>query len=165
MKKILFIICAIMTFMACNLIPPDTTVINESSYQVSFKFSRYDYNIILLEQNESVFSKYNYSSVMIVNPEKRIAQSRKQSDNTIILTDLPSWEVRVENKTSSLITLSANGWLENEMVNIIIGDYSGNSSQIGRIYTKSPKFNTTGNLFPVNISYQFVNDICYVKIN
>jgi len=137
-----------------------TTIVNNSSYTVSFEWGGKTETI---EPNKSTTINYTYVKITNLNPNKRVVINYID-DNNRDITDLPSYEVRVENLSSETLTLKANGWLGNDMENIIIGEYIDDITQKGRIYTKSPKFTVSGNLFPVTVLHQFINDICYVKI-
>jgi len=161
MKKLVFIIFA-STLLSCNLIPPDTTVTNNSSYTVSFKYSNSNNDIIILEPNSTASSQYNFSSVIILQPDKRVMQSRKQSDNIIFISDLPSWEVRVENKSNDPIFLTADGWMD-EMI-VPSGDFINDENHVNQIYTKTPQFVVQSLTFPLDVQWQFINDIYYVVI-
>ena len=163
MKKILLIFAIVFLLQSCNFTQPDTTVINNSSFPISFKFSRYSEDTILLNQNDTVSSKYNFSGIVIIQPEKRVTQSREQLSNIITISDLPSWEVRVENRTLRTITLAAGGWMDN-LVNIPIGSFIDDDAHKGRVYTRTPNFIVASNTFPFNIQWQFRNNIFYVVI-
>jgi len=164
MKKLILTLSIILLFVACVLFvgcdKGNTTVFNNSTYSVTIEFGG---QTITLKTNETTSIDYDNVKVRIMHPDKRVTQ-KYVNVNDVSIIDLPSNKVFVENKSSEIITLKANGWLENDMVDIIIGDFMNHDSQIGRIYTKSPKFTVEGNLFPVVINYQFINDICYVKL-
>lgn len=156
MKKIIYILLPFFLFSCGN----QSVVQNSSSYTVSFEWSG---KTITLNPNETSSINYNYIKVNNLQPDKRVMQTWNDGNN-ILITDLPSYNVYVENKTSEILTLKAEGWLENEMTNIIIGDFIDDDSQKGKLYTMTPKFSTEGNFFPVVIDHRFTNNICYVKI-
>ena len=159
------LLLALVVFLlsSCNLIPPDTTVINGSSYNVSFQYSHEDKKIEILNPNTSTSTKYFHTSIIILQPEKRVKQDRDSGIITIL--NLPSWEVHVKNKTENLITLTANGWMDEIIVPAPAGDFADLPSQRGIIYTDKPQFSVVSNTFPYNIQWQFINDIFYVVIS
>ena len=161
MKKILFFVCAIFLLSSCHMFNGHTTVVNNSSYTVSFEWGG---RTETLEPNDSAYIEYTYVMIQNLQPKKRV-KINYIDDNNRDITDIPSYEVYVENLTPEPITLRADGWLENDMVNIITGYFINDSSQRGLIYTKKPTFTIEGNLFSiVIIDYEFIDDICYVKI-
>jgi hypothetical protein len=160
MKKPLLTISIVILLLSCNLIPPDTTVVNNSSYSVSFQYSHTDKKIETLNHNTSTSTKYSFSSVIILQPEKRVKQNRNGS--IITISDLPSWEVYVENKTENPITLVANGWMD-EMA-IPMGDFTDLPSQKGVVYTDKPEFFVVSDTFPYDVKWQFIDNIFYVFI-
>ena len=163
MKKMIFAL-SIVLFFSCDLIPPDTTVINNSSYPVSFKFSRHDIDTVTLNPNDSASSRFNFSSVVILSPERRVSQSRNQfGDNIITISDLQSWDVYVENRTNTPVTLSAGGWMY-DMIVIPTGDIINDAAQIGRVFTSNPNFYVVSDTFPYDVQWQFRDNIFYVVI-
>jgi hypothetical protein len=154
-------VLAVFLLSSCNLIPPDTTVINNSSYNVSFQYSHEDKKIETINPNTSTSTKYFHISIIILQPEKRVKQDR--DSNIITILNLPSWEVHVKNKTENPITLTADGWMD-ELI-VPAGDFTDLPSQRGIIYTDKPQFSVVSNTFPYNIQWQFINDIFYVVIS
>jgi hypothetical protein len=106
-KNYFFSIGIVLVFAACGLAPSSTTIINKSSYNVSFQVSYEDKRIEKLSCNSSTSINYFHTGIIIVQPEKRVRQNR--DDHAITISDLPSWEVHAENKTDNPLTLTANG--------------------------------------------------------
>jgi hypothetical protein len=160
MKKLVIIVGIVFMLIGCHMFNGHTTVVNDSNYTVSFTWGG---KVEILEPKERASIGFTYVQISKLQPNKRVKVNYIDENNRNII-NLQSYEVRVENITSELLTLKADGWLENDMVNIPVGEFTGISSQKGIIYTKTPVFNITGNNFPVTITYQFVNNICYVKL-
>jgi hypothetical protein len=161
MKKLFLALSLILMLVSCK-IPSDTTVVNNSSRTVSFLYSHTDKKIKTLNPNTSISADYFFNSIIILQPEKRVKQDRELNSSIITISDLPSWEVHVENKTDNLITLTANGWMDE--INIPVGDFVDLPEQKGIIYTNKPQFSVASNTFPYDVQWQFVDDIFYVLI-
>jgi hypothetical protein len=161
MKKINVLAILLSFFIfSCNLVPSDTTIVNNSSFNVSFQRSYEDSRVETLYPDTSISIKYFHTGIIILQPEKRVRQDRE--GNVITLKDLPSWEVYVENKTESQLTLSASGWMDE--MEVLAGDFADLPSQKGIIYTNKPQFSVASDTFPYDIKWQFVDDIFYVVI-
>jgi len=160
MKKttVLAVLVSFIIF-SCDL-PSETTIVNNSSYNVSFQRSYEDNRVEILYPNTLISIKYFFSGIIILQPEKRVRQER--DGNVIILSDLPSWEVYVENKTENQLTLTANGWMDE--INVPVGDFADLPSQKGIIFTNNPKFSVESDTFHYDIQWQFIDDIFYVVI-
>jgi hypothetical protein len=161
MKKLIFTIILAFLLVFCKM-PSDTTVVNNSSRTVSFLYSHTDKNTKTLNPNASISAEYFLSSIIILQPEKRVKQDRELYSSIITISDLPSWEIHVENKTDNLITLTANGWMDE--MNVPVGDFVDLSEQKGIIYTNKPQFSVTSNTFPYDVQWQFRDNIFYVII-
>jgi len=165
MKKLVFVINIIFLLGSCKLIPSDTTIVNNSSYPVSFQYSYEDKKIIKLAPNTSTSTKYFHAGIVILQPEKRVGQNR--DSDVITISDLTPWEVRVENKTGDTIKLTAGGWMD-EMI-VPKGAFVDDNDHKGNVYTKTPSFEAKSDeaksdAFPLNLQWQFVDNIFYVVI-
>jgi hypothetical protein len=164
MKKLVFCAVVAVLVMGCDIEIPNTTVVNNSSFTVLFNYSSNDNNVITLSPNASTStSDIYYPIIHIQQPEKRVKESRDQPNHVITISDLPSWEVYVNNKSLNPVTLTAGGWMDN-MLNIPVGDFVDDSVHKGRVYTKNPVFTIKSTTFPLDIQWQLVDDIFYVVI-
>jgi len=162
MRRSILIVSILLALVSCKFTPTDTTVINNSSYDVSFRYSYTDKNTEILNSGALTSTKYFFNSIIILLPEKRVMQDRELYSNIITISDLPSWEVHVENKTGTPITLTANGWMDK--IKVPPGDFADLPSQKGIIYTNKPQFSVDSKTFLYDIQWQFNNDIFYVVI-
>jgi hypothetical protein len=137
----------------------ETAVINNSDRKITFQWSRYDGNKITLNPQESATSEYLHTDLFDLQPEKRVSQER--SENTITISVLPSWEVRVNNTLEYPVTLTAEGWME-DMDDIQPGSVNDGSRKI--IYTDKPVFRAVSGTFPCEARYQIIDNIVYVTI-
>jgi len=160
MRKLLTVTILVFIILSCHMFNGNTTVINSSSYAISFNWGG---KAVMLNQGEKASIDYSYVQIENLKPEKRVKLNYINENNRDIV-DLPSYEVRVENITPDSITLRAGGWLEKDMVNVISGYFKNDISQIGLIYTRAPKFTVDIKDFPIKVEYRFVDDVCYVKI-
>jgi hypothetical protein len=160
MKKLVFILAISFIVFSCDT-SRETVVINNSDRLITFQWSRYDSNKITLNPQGSVTSEYLHTDLFDLQPEKRVLQERSQ--NTITVSNLPSWEVRVNNTLEYPISLTAEGWMD-DMMDIQPG-YADDDNHKGIIYTKDPVFEiTASNNSPVEAKYQILEDILYVTI-
>jgi hypothetical protein len=159
MKHCFLALSLIVVFAACTI--DETTVINNSNKMITFRWSKYDDNKITLNPQEAITSEYLYTELFDLQPYKRVSQKRSQT--AIVVSELPSWEVRVNNALGYPVTLTADGWMD-DMSNIQPG-YIDDDNHKGIIFTSKPVFSiyTTDN-FLATIQYQIVDNIMYVMI-
>ena len=161
MKKLVLAVFVIgFGFFSCSL-NPDTTVINDSSFSIVFRYSKNDTVSKTLPPKTSMSSKYFFSGIIIQEPEKRVTQNR--SGGAITVQDLHSWEVRVKNESSNAVTLSAGDWMENIDIPPN-GDFADDSAPTGLVYTKTPVFTVASDTVPYDVQWQFVDPYFYVVI-
>ncbi|MCL2759033.1 MAG: hypothetical protein FWD22_02350 [Treponema sp.] len=161
MKKLIFCVFILLALVSCN-INENSTVINESTRQISFQWSKNNPSVIILETGQSESIEYSFARVHNLQPAKRVKQIWDDG-NIISINDIIPYEIRVENTLSDPVTLEADGWMD-AMINIIPGEYIDDDSQRGNVYTNKPKFSVTSYTFPVIVQYQFIDNIFYVKI-
>jgi hypothetical protein len=138
----------------------ETAVINNSDRKITFQWSRYDGNKITLNPQESVTSEYLHTDLFNLQPEKRVLQNYSQ--NEITVSNLPSWEVRVNNTLEYPITLTADGWMDD--IKDIQPGYADDDNHKGEIFTNNPTFNVFVDSFPATAEYQVIDSIMYVTI-
>jgi len=148
----------ILLTSSCHIFDGSTTVVNNSTHSVSFVFGGH---LETLEPGESVSIGYSFVRIRNLEPNTRVHVSYIDENNREIV-NLPSFVIRAENRTLATITLSAGGWLEN---NLTIP--SGGGTVEGRIFTRTPNFTATahGTQFPVIVNYRFVGNVLYVAIH
>jgi hypothetical protein len=150
------IVLTVLVLLSCDT-NRETTVVNDSNRPITFQWSGYDDNKITLNPRESITSEYLHADLFDLQPEKRVSQQRSQ--NTITVSNLPSWEVRVNNTLGYPVTLTAGGWME-DMINIP----PGGEHSTGVIFTDKPVFSVSTGSFPATAQYQIVDNIMYVTI-
>jgi hypothetical protein len=153
---------AALIFAACENTNNETTVINISTHQIIFQWSRYDDRKIILNQQESITSEYLHTDLFDLQPSKRVLQ--EYSKSTITVSNCPSWVLRVDNKLSIPVTLSADGWMD-IMENIPPGAGDTNDQiHTNVIFTNKPIFSVVTNSFPATAQYQIIDNVMYVTI-
>jgi hypothetical protein len=159
MKYCFLALSLIAVLSACTT--DETTVINNSDEMITFQWSKFNDTKIILNPKEAITSEYLYTELIDLQPYKRVSQKRSQ--NKIFVSDLPSWEVRVNNTLAYPVKLTADGWMD-DMINIQPG-YTDDDNHKGIIFTNKPAFSvyTTDN-FPAAIQYQIVDTIMYVNV-
>jgi hypothetical protein len=162
MRKLLALFVSLLIFVSCKP-NPDTTVINNSDFQAIFNWSK-NSDTIILDPNNVITAEYFFTDLFNLQPEKRILYKRTSSDgeNLITISNLPSWEVRVNNTLAYPVTLGADGWM-NDMYDIKHGDANDDNHK-GIIYTDKPTFKVISNTFPNEVLYQMNDNIFYVTI-
>lgn len=158
MKKALFAVILACGLASCN--PNKETIIkNNSDYIVSFQYTA-NGKTQTLDPGETQAIDWHIETLANLQPWNRVSQSR---DKNYVFTifSLPSYEVFVYNRTSTPITLTAGGWMD-DMVDIQPG-WEEDDNHKGRIYTNTPNFYVPGHTFPLDIQYQF-NGAFYVVI-
>lgn len=152
------LLAAVLLFFSCDT-NRETTVTNNSDRLVIFQWSRYDSSKITLNPQETTTSEYLHADLFDLQPGKRVSQQRSQ--NTITISNLPSWEVRVNNTLGYPVTLTADGWMD-DMIDIQPGN---DDNHIGIIYTNNPVFGATASDgFPIEAQCQVIENIFYVTI-
>ena len=158
MKKLFVAVLVIgFGFFSCSL-NPNTTVINDSSYPIVFRFSFYDPAVTSLNTQSSVSTKYFYTNIFIQpstllpQPEKRVTQNR--NGGVITVEDLSSCSVRVENKTNDTVTLTAGGWMDDIVIDA--GDIINDDSH--KVYTGTPVFAVASSTFPYDVQWQLAEE-------
>jgi len=159
MKKVCFFALTIFFLGACN--PDRETIIkNNSDFATSFQYSDQG-KAHTLNPGESVSIEWQIESLLNLQPWNRVSQNYDKN-HILTISNLPSYEVYVDNRTDNPITLTAGGWMD-DMINIQ-GEWKDDNNHKGRIYTDKPNFNVPGYNFPLAIQYQLVNGIFYVVI-
>jgi len=154
MKKFWLIVSVIILLYSCGMINQNTTIVNESSSQISFQWST-GHNIITLEPQQSESIGYSIYNVDDLKPTKRVMQ-KKHSD-IITVSDIVPYELKVINSLSYAVSLSADGWMD-------ILYIPANDENNGFIYTSTPRFSVLSSTYPTKAEFQFIDNICYVKI-
>jgi ABC-type glycerol-3-phosphate transport system substrate-binding protein len=113
MKKILFVMGIVLLLGACHMFDGHTTVVNNSSFTASFVWGGKTETI---NPKESASINWTFIQITNLEPDKRVKINYIDENNREII-NLPSYEVRVENITNEILTLKADGWLENDMEN------------------------------------------------
>lgn len=156
MKKLLYSIAVIFVLVSCEIALEDTTVVNNSSRTIEFSYPFYETGLFKLDPGAKAYTKSSQSKINIVNYDKRVGQS--YSSRTITVYDLPQYKVHAQNKTSASRTMTADGWMDDLVI-------SANSTNIGGlVYTENPTFTVKSDNFPLDVQWQFVDDIFYVVI-
>jgi hypothetical protein len=111
MRQHLLLLTVVTLLASCKL-NPGTTVINDSTLQATFRYSRYDETAKTLMSGLTTTSEYFYTNLYNLQPDKRVSQTRIGSDdNIIIISNIPSIELYVNNTLSFPVSLSADGWM------------------------------------------------------
>jgi hypothetical protein len=158
--SLLPLVLAALVLASCDNTNHETTVINNSSHQIIFQWSKYDDRKIILNPQESIISEYIHADLFDLQPVKRVLQEYAQ--NTITVSNCPSWILRVDNRLSIPVTLSADGWMD-IMENIPPGD-TNDQAHTNVIFTDKPIFSVVTDSFPAAAQYQIIDNVMYVTI-
>jgi hypothetical protein len=162
MKQYLLLLPVVALLASCKL-NPGTTVINDSTLQATFRYSRYDETAKTLMPGLTITSEYFYTNLYDLRPDKRVSQTRLDSDdNIIIISNIPAIELYVNNTLPFSVSLSADGWMD-DMKNIPPGDDSDQQHK-GAIFTDKPIFSVFTDSFPATAQYQIIGKVMYVTI-
>jgi hypothetical protein len=157
--------------LSCEL-NPDTVVVNKSIREVTFRYSKYD-DLITLPPEGVTSTKYFFTDVYNLQPEKRVTQTRERSgsDNIITIDNIPAVVLEVKNYLPDPVTLTANGWMEPEASKVLAMDdptpgTPGALESPTKIFTTTPGFTavTTGDGFPVTVTWKYENNKILVTI-
>jgi hypothetical protein len=136
---------------------------NESDYPVIYKFTGIGGEGSLGAKQSVTFDSYVPIDLEYYAPEKRVSYSYDYGYYVYgTFRNLPSWKIRVNNKLSTPVTLSADGWME-EMENITPGS-ADDQNHTGLIFTDNPAFTAIVGSFPAMTNYAIVDDTMYVTI-
>ena len=148
----------VLLFASCSLFNRYSTVINNSSHTVSFKWNRSAGEIIVLNTGESSSINQNIYRIVIVYPNRRVTQNWS-NDYNISIVDLSYYVINIKNNRNHSVVLSADGWMGLDPVAL-----NAHENRTGVIYTTRPRFHANSETFPVNVVYQFNNNVCFVSL-
>jgi hypothetical protein len=158
----MFLMAAIAFFLfSCDTLWfKDSTIYNESSYDVTFKAKKADQ--VTVQSGKSVTVQNDIGAVL----ERYESSTPKRVDyiQTDVykgkFVDLTSIPVVVYNTLSFPVTLSAGGCLGvDPMVNVPAGDNNTNT-----VFSRNPVFVVTTDTFPATADFQIVDDIMYITV-
>jgi len=141
-------------FFSCTL-NPDTTVINHSSFPITFRYSFYDSDKKTLGIGDSVTLNHFFTDLIILSPVKRVTQ--KRDSGVITVSDLPALPVHVLNNSTDSVTLSADEWMDD----IPVSGSENIHNDTHKVYTDTPTFTVTpalasnGSFF--NVQWQLID--------
>jgi hypothetical protein len=161
MRKILIVIILAFGLFGCDTLWfKDSTIYNESSYDVTFKAKKADQ--VTVQSGKSVTVQNDIGAVLEYyesNTPKRVdyIQTDVYKGKFVDLSSIP---VKVYNTLSIPVTLSAGGYLGTDpMSDIQEGDNNANT-----IYTKSPVLTVTTSSFPATADFQIVDGVMFVTV-
>jgi hypothetical protein len=138
MKKLIICLVFLAFFFSCERNNWDDTIItNNSTINVSFKFSNTG-AILLLAGKQVTFPTEAHQFMELYVPEKMVdfTFSATNDGYTGEFHERPSWDVKVKNAIGEKATLSADGWM-NDIVDI------EDDNRTGKVYTETPHFIVT----------------------
>jgi hypothetical protein len=142
---------------------PTATVKNDSTYTVSFRLQRSGTGgteNLTLPAGESRVIDNAYASVLSFSSTPKPWVTYDKNDSEIVFRDADPITVKIENHFFIDISLSANGYMENDPLSV-----EKNDCVTGTIYTKTPSFTVDANGFPAEVKYNIANDgIMYVVV-
>jgi len=159
MKKILLLSSIVLLFTGCALWLKDSTIINESSYNITFKAKKADRvtvnsgKSITIQNDIGAELEYFESDI-----PKRVDYMQTEIYKGKFF-DLSSIPVIINNTMLKAVTLSAGGYFDiDPIVDIPIGESNAN------IFIRKPVLTVTTNSFPAIANYQIVDNIMYIII-
>jgi len=162
MRKLAVFFILSMLFLGCDVLWfKDSTIVNESSYDVTFKAKKADKVTVQSGQSITIQNDIGADSLEYFEstPPKRVDFVVTDTYKGKFV-DLPSISVVIYNTLSIPVTLSADGCLGvDPMPNVQSGDNNTNT-----IFSKNPIFSVITDTFPATADFQIVNDIMYVTI-
>jgi hypothetical protein len=161
MRYLLAVLSIVLIMAGCDTFWfKDSTIYNESSYDVTFKAKKADQ--VTVKSGSSVTVQNDLGAVLEYyesSTPKRVDYIQTDTYKGKFV-DLPSIPVVVYNTLSFPVTLSAGGCLGvDPMVNVPTGDNNTNT-----IFSRNPVFTVTTDTFPATADFQIVNDIMYVTV-
>jgi hypothetical protein len=159
------VVLTLFLLLSCDHNWKYAIITNESDFTVVFKFKGVDNEVTLPKGESRRFDSYWTTLLEYYAPEKRVEYSSASDYSAFYGTfkTLPSWTLRVNNKFSGTVTLTADGWME-PMENISNGN-ANDSNHTGVIFTEKPSFEVITNTgFPAAAVYQVDGNIMYVTI-
>jgi len=134
---------------------------NKSSFTVSFN-CRFSSGHILAPGESKTIKDPDFTSIDNYNPNTRVVLKNDNYYHYFI--DLTSYIVRVNNTIGKKASLFANGWLENDMIDILPGD-NNDINHTGKIYTNKPTFTVVAETgYPAVADYSMVSGEMMVTI-
>jgi hypothetical protein len=164
MKKIpLFLVLAsVLLVSTCGPDWPRAHISNESGYPVTFKFAHYNQEYTLPAGKSISLDGGEWSRTLdSYDPEKRVLFSSTSNHDGLRGTfkKRQSWKLEVKNMGSRQGTLTADGWMDPESIDITQLPVNG------VIFTDEPSFTvTTTDSFPADVKYEIIDDTMYVTI-
>lgn len=138
----------------------DSTIYNESSYDVTFKAKKAD--TVTVQSGKSVKVQNDIGAVLEYyesNVPKRVDYIQTDVYKGKFV-DLPSIPVMIYNTLSIPVTLSAGGCLGiDPMPNVQTGDNNTNT-----IFSRNPVFTVTTESFPAIADFQIIDNVMYVIV-
>jgi hypothetical protein len=160
MRKLFIAVSIAFLFISCDTLWfKDSTIYNESSYDVTFKAKKADQ--VTVQSGESVTVQNDIGAVLEYfesNPPKRVNYIQTDVYKGKFV-DLPSLPIVIYNTLSIPVTLSAGGCLSVDPMPVQTGDNNTNT-----IYSKNPIFTVSTDSFPASADFQIVDDIMYVTV-
>jgi len=160
MKKMAAILYIVFLFISCDTFWfKDSTIYNESSYDVTFKAKKAD--TVTVQSGNSITIQNDIGAVL----EHFESSTPKRVD--YIQTDiykgkfinLPSISVVINNTASTPVILSAGGYLDVDPMPVQTGDNNTTT-----IYSRNPVLTVVTSYFPATADFQIVNDVMYIIV-
>jgi hypothetical protein len=162
MRKTAIFVIAFLLFFGCDTLWfKDSTIYNESSYDVTFKAKKADQ--VTVQSGKSIVVQNDMGAVLEYfesNVPKRVNYIQTDVYRGKFV-DLPSIPVVINNTMSIPVTLSAGGYLDvDPMLNIT----ANSDDSTNAIYTRTPVFTVSTSSFPATADSQIVDDVMYITV-
>jgi len=162
MRKIVFVMIITFGLFGCDTLWfKDSTIFNESSYDVTFKAKKADQ--VTVQSGKSVVVQNDIGAVLEYfesNVPKRVDYIQTDVYRGKFI-DLPSILVIINNTMSIPVTLSAGGYLD---VDPMLSITANSNDSTNAIYTRIPTFTVSTSSFPATADFQIVDNVMYVTV-
>jgi len=162
MRKLFFAVCVAFLIAACGKLGLyDTKIVNNSSYDITFKMSQ-------STVNASTHTVKAGETITVENP-KGSTIDEYSNFQRVEYNDKRSWEgvftnrqeltLKINNTFSFPVSISAGGFMGVDPIVDISHGVSDNT-----IFTRTPNFNITAGGFPAVVEYNIVDNTMFVTI-
>jgi len=160
-KKIILVLSIVLIFIGCDTFWfKDSVIINESSYDITFKAKKADQ--VIVKSGASVTIQNDIGAVIeyfeSCTPKRvEYIQTSTYTGKFINLLPIP---VIINNTMSIPVTLLAGGYFGIDPM----GDIPTGENNVNTIYTTSPTLTVMTSTFPAIANFQVINEIMYIII-